>query len=71
MLKLLALDDRYRNLRGPDQAKHDREEARTHSADTIAVVSGQADLGKFKEDFEKCGFDPLQELRCTACSRWR
>jgi hypothetical protein len=52
MLKLLALDDRYRNVRGPDHAKHDREEARTHSADTIAVVSGQADLGKFKDDFE-------------------
>jgi len=28
MLKLLALDDRYRNIRGPAEAKHDREEAR-------------------------------------------
>ena len=27
MLKLLALDDRYRNIRGSEQAKHDREEA--------------------------------------------
>ncbi len=29
MLKLLALDDRYRNVRGPREADHDREEART------------------------------------------
>ena len=53
MLKLLALDDRYRNIRGPAQQKHDREEARTHSADCIAVISGQTDLKQFKEDFEK------------------
>jgi nucleotidyltransferase AbiEii toxin of type IV toxin-antitoxin system len=53
MLKLLALDDRYRNIRGPAQYKHDREEARTHSADCIAVISGQADLKHFKENFEK------------------
>jgi hypothetical protein len=51
MLKLLALDDRYRNVRGPTQAKHDREEARIHSADAVAVVSGQPDLGQFKENF--------------------
>lgn len=53
MLKLLALDDRYRNIRGPAQQAHDREEARTHSADCIAVISGQTDLKQFKEDFEK------------------
>jgi nucleotidyltransferase AbiEii toxin of type IV toxin-antitoxin system len=52
MLKLLALDDRYRNIRGPGQAEHDREEARTHSGDIVAVITGQADLTKFKEDFE-------------------
>jgi hypothetical protein len=52
MLKLLALDDRYRNVRGAEQAKHDREEARTHAADSIAVISGQADLEQFREDFE-------------------
>jgi hypothetical protein len=28
MLKLLALDDRYRNIQGPAEARHDREEAR-------------------------------------------
>ena len=51
MLKLLALDDRYRNIRGPEEAKHDREEARTHAADTIAVVGGQIDLDEFKKSF--------------------
>jgi hypothetical protein len=64
MLKLLALHDRYRNVRGPAQAKHDREEARTHSADTVAVVSGQADLGQFKENFaNQFHKDPLLGIR--------
>jgi hypothetical protein len=52
MLKLLALDDRYRNIRGPEQAKHDREEARTHAADIVAVMSGQPNLQQFRENFE-------------------
>jgi len=51
MLKLLALDDRYRNIRGPAEARHDREEARTHAADIIAIVSAQADRDQFKSDF--------------------
>jgi hypothetical protein len=64
MLKLLALDDRYRNVRGPAQAKHDREEARTHSADTVAVVSGQANLGQFKGNFaNQFHKDPLLGMR--------
>ena len=41
MLKLLALDDRYRNIRGPAEARHDREEAQTHAADIVAIVSAQ------------------------------
>jgi Nucleotidyl transferase AbiEii toxin, Type IV TA system len=53
MLKLLALEDRYRNIQGPAQQVHDREEARTHSADCIAVISGQVNLDQFKEEFEK------------------
>jgi hypothetical protein len=53
MLKLIALDERYRNIRGPEEARHDREEARTHAADSIAIVSGQAALGFFRERFEK------------------
>jgi hypothetical protein len=52
MLKLLALDDRYQNIRGPEQAKHDREEARTHAADVVHVISGQAGIEQFKENFE-------------------
>jgi len=52
MLKLLALDDRYQNIRGSEQAKHDREEARTHAADIVAVISGQADLEEFRGSFE-------------------
>lgn len=53
MLKLLALDDRYRNIRGASEAKHDREEARTHAADIIAIVSAQMDQEQFKNDFER------------------
>src|SRR5208283_1130536 len=44
MLKLLALEDRYRNIRGPAEAGHDREEARTHAADIVAIISAQADV---------------------------
>jgi hypothetical protein len=52
MLKLVALDERYRNIRGPEETRHDREEARTHAADSIAVISGQADLEQFRKNFE-------------------
>ena len=52
MLKLLALDDRYRNIRGLAEARHDREEARTHAADIVAVVGVQADTKGFRQDFE-------------------
>ena len=51
MLKLLALDDRYRNVRGPAESRHDREEARTHAADIVAIVSAQTNLSHFKEGF--------------------
>jgi hypothetical protein len=53
MLKLLALDDRYRNIRRPAEARHDRDEARVHVADLIAVISAQPDMHKFKGDFEQ------------------
>ena len=53
MLKLLALDDRYRNVRGPAESRHDREEARTHAADIVAIVSAQTNLSHFKEGFER------------------
>jgi hypothetical protein len=47
MLKLLALDDRYRNIRGPAEARHDREEARIHAADIVAIVSTQLNIAQF------------------------
>ncbi len=53
MLKLLALDDRYRNIRGAAEARHDREEARTHAADIVAILSVQPDPKSFLRDFEK------------------
>ncbi len=59
MLKLLALYDRYRNIRGPQEARHDREEAQTHAADIVAIVKARADLAEFKRQFEgQFGVDP-------------
>ena len=61
MLKLLALDERYRNIRGPAEAKHDREEARIHAADIVAIVKAQTDPKQFKAEFER-QFDRQPEL---------
>ena len=70
MLKLLALDDRYRNIRGPADAKHDREEARTHAADIIAIVSAQVDLKQFKADLQRqFRADSVLGLRVTRIMR--
>lgn len=38
---------------GPAEARHDREEARTHAADIVAIVSAQIDLKQFKADFQR------------------
>jgi Nucleotidyl transferase AbiEii toxin, Type IV TA system len=51
MLKLLALFDRYHNIRGPQGARHDREEARTHAADIVAVLKSQLDPAQFTQAF--------------------
>jgi hypothetical protein len=48
MLKLLALADRYSNIRGPKEARHDREEAQTHAADIVAIIT--AVCGRTKID---------------------
>lgn len=62
MLKLLASYDRYHNIRGPAEARHDREEAQTHAADIVAIVKARPDLAEFKRQFEgQFGVDP--ELR--------
>lgn len=51
MLKLLALADRYANIRGPKEARHDREEAQTHSADIIAITRAIPDVPTFRHLF--------------------
>ena len=51
MLKLLALADRYSNIRGPKEARHDREEAQTHAADIIGIVAAIADIPRFNSLF--------------------
>jgi hypothetical protein len=51
MLKLLALADRYNNLRGPKEARHDREEAQTHASDIVAILAALPDLPAFNAQF--------------------
>jgi hypothetical protein len=51
LLKLLALDDRYRNIRGRAEAEHDREEAQTHAADVIAIMTASLDTDAFRRAF--------------------
>ncbi len=64
MLKLLALHDRYRNIRGPEEAEHDREEARTHAADIVAIVTAQTDQRRFRDHFEnQFQIDPALGIR--------
>jgi len=51
MLKCLAMDDRYRNIRGASHGRHDRDEARVHAADIVAILSAQKDLREFQGKF--------------------
>lgn len=51
MLKLLALADRYSNIRGSKEARHDREEAQTHAADIVAIVKAVPDIARFNNLF--------------------
>jgi hypothetical protein len=51
MLKLLALADRYSNIRRPKEARHDREEAQTHSADIVALVRSTPGIARFNNLF--------------------
>ena len=51
MLKLLALRDRYNNLRGAKEARHDREEAQTHAADIVAILKAVPDMPRFNARF--------------------
>ena len=52
MLKCLAMDDRYRNLRGPAHAGRDRDDVSVHVADIIAIASAQSNLPRFQSDFD-------------------
>ena len=65
MLKLFAMDDRYQNLRGPDELKHDRDEARIHSADIVKIVQEHIQNPDFIKSFWS-QFDTEKELmqRC-------
>jgi hypothetical protein len=51
MLKLMALVDRYSNIRGPKEARHDREEAQTHAADIVAILTVVSDIARFNSLF--------------------
>lgn len=51
LLKLLAMDDRYRNVRGPAHAVHDREEAGIHANDIVAVMAAHGNLSEFRKAF--------------------
>ena len=51
MLKCLALEDRYRNVRGPQHADHDRNEARIHADDIVSIVASQANREEFSARF--------------------
>ena len=51
MMKLLALHDRYQNLRGIQQREHDRNEARIHAADVVDILRAQRDMNEFRRRF--------------------
>ncbi|MFH1226983.1 MAG: nucleotidyl transferase AbiEii/AbiGii toxin family protein [Planctomycetota bacterium] len=48
MLKLFAMDERYRNIRGPKEYKHDREEAQIHTDDIVRIVRHHIQNPDFK-----------------------
>ncbi len=51
MLKLFAMDDRYKNIRGPKEAQHDRDEARIHAADIVIIVRTNIQSSDFNRLF--------------------
>ena len=51
MMKLLAIHDRYQNLRGIQQREHDRNEARIHTADVVDILKAQIDRNEFRRRF--------------------
>lgn len=65
LLKLLAMDDRYHNVRGVIHAENDREEARIHVGDMVAVMSTQTNLSDFRKVFD-AQLDKDSTLRARA-----
>jgi len=61
-MKCLAMDDRYRNVRGIRHHEHDRDSARVHVADIVDILAVQADPMHFREDLIK-QFDRDPDLR--------
>lgn len=51
MLKLLALADRYSNIRGPKEARRDRKQAQTHAVDMVAIVAAVPDIARCNDLF--------------------
>lgn len=61
-MKCLAMDDRYRNVRGIRRHEHDRDSARVHVADVVDILTVQPDPVRFRENFVK-QFDRDPDLR--------
>ncbi len=66
MMKLLALHDRYQNLRGIQQREHDRNEARIHAADVVDILRAQIDMNEFRRRF-LAQFAPQPYLKDKVC----
>jgi hypothetical protein len=66
MLKLLAMDDSYRNLRGSKRTPEDRERAQVHSSDSIKIVRCNIQNGEFKGLFwSQLDKEALLKERCN------
>ena len=50
-MKCLAMDDRYRNVRGIRHHDHDRDSARVHVADVVDILTVQPASMRFRENF--------------------
>ena len=66
MMKLLAVRDRYHNLRRTQQREHDRNEARIHAADVVDVIRAQTDVYDFRSRFY-AQFAPEPHLKDDIC----
>jgi hypothetical protein len=51
MLKLIAMDDRYNNIRGPEYTEHDRNEARINASDIMIIIHSYIKDPEFKKSF--------------------